>query len=92
MGWWPGAFILTSSNPTALPLKPEQSLYTNKTQVDRWIIGFYSLDDDEMLGYMPYQDFLDNVSTADRYDANRFMIELSRAEMEALLNTLRIEQ
>lgn len=86
-----GVFILTSSNPTALPLKPERSLYINKSQVDRWIIGFYSLADDEMLGYMPYQDFLNNVSTAERYDANRFIIELSQAEMEDLLNAFRIE-
>lgn len=47
--------------------------------------------ENEMKGIISYENFLSSVDTSDLYDIDHFLIELNKAQMEALLNQYKVE-
>jgi len=85
-------FGIDENNPSIFPLKPEvpEWLIDRSTgkqiEIDNWEIMLFSTTKDEVLGEMPYADFIARLKNAQYYDPKNVLIQgVTLAEMEELL-------
>ena len=58
-------------------------------KVDYWYISF--IVNNKIVGSINYQDFIKNISTKNKYDAEYFIIKLNKDKINELLREYKIE-
>ncbi len=90
-GIW-GMYFITEDTESAIPLVPRVPFGFNgedgkPLEVCSWVVSFYSLTRDTVVGRMSYEKFIEKVKDKGRrYDASRIIIGgISDSEIDALL-------
>ncbi|MBR1413592.1 MAG: DUF4299 family protein [Bacilli bacterium] len=83
-----GIYVITEDVNSVFPLKP--SVFMNEEQkVDYWYISF--IVNNKIVGSINYQDFIKNISTKNKYDAEYFIIKLNKDKINELIREYKIE-
>lgn len=84
-----GVYVLTAEIPSVLPEKPKLLMNDNNLKVDDWNIGF--VINEELAGFISYNDFLKNIKKDSEYDSEHFVITLDKNQMKELLSKYKVE-
>lgn len=83
-----GVYSIVDENPSVLPYKATVP-FDNEITVNKWIIGL--VIDEELAGFIPYDDFIKNVKKFDEYDTEHFIAKINSKEMNKLLAKYKLE-
>lgn len=78
-----GVYTLTEDVPTVLPYKGQLFTTNRDLKVDNWNLAL--VFDEKMAGTISYDDFLGSVEKNRKYDAEHFIISLSKEKMKKIL-------
>lgn len=84
-----GIYVLTEAIPSIVPYEAKLFMADKSLKIDYWYISFVC--EGNMLGAIPYQDFLNYVDKSDIYDAEHFVITLHKEDMENLVDLYKVE-
>jgi hypothetical protein len=79
-----GLYVLTSSVNSSFPLSPSY-LHGNDIEDVRWMVGFYDKENENIIGLVPYEEFLNHTDTTKKLDAARFIVKKDIEEMKSIL-------
>lgn len=78
-----GLYVLTNGVDSSFPLQPDY-LLDQEINVSQWMVGFFDLEE-EMLGTIAYDVFLEHTDTTNKLDAARFIVRKEKEEMMELV-------
>lgn len=81
-------YVLTENCKSAFPLKPKLFL-DNETKVDEWYVG--TIINGEFAGLIPYNKFIKNIDTSNKFDATHFIVKKTTKELQELLDKYKVE-
>lgn len=84
-----GVYVLTAEVASVLPKKPALLMNDNNIKVADWNIGF--VINEELAGFISYDDFLKNIKKDSIYDSEHFVITLDKNQMKELLEKYKVE-
>ena len=76
-------YVLTENVPSVIPYKPNLFMANKDMKVDDWNVAL--IYDEKMAGTISYDDFLSSITKREKYDAEHFIVSLSKDEMKKLL-------
>lgn len=81
-----GVFVLPENCTASLPDEP--FIFNREIEVDNWVIALFF--DNEEVEYIPYEQLLAHVDQSNRYDAKRFIVNLSGEKMREIIENHRV--
>lgn len=84
-----GVYILTENIPSVLPFKAQILMQKKDIEISDWNIGF--VYDENIQGFIPYQDFLNNIEKDNVYDTEHFIATLNKKQIQKLLEKYKVE-
>lgn len=84
-----GVYMITEKIPSVLPYVPELLVNKYDLKINDWNIGF--VIDDNVEGFISYEDFIELVDEDSNYDAEHFIITLDSNKIKELLDNKRID-
>ncbi|MBN0919505.1 DUF4299 family protein [[Mycoplasma] gypis] len=77
-------YTLGNEIPSSLPFQKDFFI-DKENNVSKFKICFFDVEKQEVFGMIAYEEFLKNIDTTKKHDAQRFIIELNIDEMKSLI-------
>lgn len=84
-----GVYVLTENVPTVLPFEAKPFILDNDIKINDWYLGL--VINENMAGFIPYQDFLNSIDKDKIYDTEHFIITLTAKKIKDLLDKYKVE-
>ncbi len=88
-GTYFGIYILTEDIPSIVPYQAKLLVSDKKIDVSEWNIGFVA--DNELKGFIPYEDFLNSIPKEEEYDSEHFIFKIKEKEIKQLLDKYKMD-
>lgn len=88
-GTYFGIYILTENVPSICPYQAKLLVNEKQINVTEWNIGF--VVDDEVKGFIPFDDFLNATKKEEDYDAEHFILTMKKKTIKELLDKYKVD-
>ena len=84
-----GMYVLTGKVCSIFPYRAKLFMADTNINVDDWYINF--VVDGNMVGIIPYEDFVKSVKEKEEYDTEHFIVTLNKEQIENLVSQYKVE-